>query len=442
MKTFKENVFRSPGRDRRIFLYGFLLPLALDVKKFVDQIDSTFQVILVVVSLISAGFYFTLEWFSRDIRFARSKLRSFTALWWMFIAFSPLPVWLWYVDLVHYLKVLLPFVLFGVGLVVMIGVERRRVDPMFLIDLLLWASLLSTFWRIVYAIYIGGLSIETIRWQILSPSTPFLIGYGIGGLYLRRRFKLSAFALLVGLCSALLSITRTYILILFAVLLGLCVIEMRKRSLKGVIKTSIRVGVGIVIIGFVGGAITQHVRPEFFEIWVQRIFKHQVAGLLDITLVTRIAEYSGQFQALKKNAWTLLIGNGIGSDYTWDAKILSLLPFSAAHTTRWFAGHSTWIYPFFANGIIFGTIVPVLMIGVLLSGFKAASTPEKNCGKINAILPFLILLAYFGNSFTANLFHERYTGIILSVVSSSVIILRGNLRQRSPKLDRKGQNFN
>ncbi|MFZ5653345.1 MAG: hypothetical protein ACOY42_02950 [Pseudomonadota bacterium] len=420
--------FRKPSTSRLILLVGFLLPLALDVKKMGEEGGSALQTLLVAVSLLCGAVYFFAEWLSRDIRSSSSALRTMTALWWTYIALSPLPVLFWGVDPIHYLKVLLPYVLFGAGLSVMVAVERRRIDPAYLVDILLWACLLSTLWRVLYAIA-SGLSIELIRWQILGPGVPFLIGYGVGGLYLRRRRTLSAIALSIGLAVVLLAITRSYVISAAFVLAGLLIVDSRRRSALRAAKTGARLFVSLAAITTIAFVLTGAVRPDFLEAWFGRLFQHQAEGGLDITLITRLAEFKGQIEGFTRNPGTFIFGNGIGADYTWDAQLLRQLPFQHEHDTRWFAGHSTWVYPFFAGGLFFGLLIPLLVLGGLLRAFTAASISATKYGSRDAVLVWTVYLAYVGQSFTANLFHERYTGVILGVLIGASLIYAGRVRE-------------
>lgn len=101
--------FKNASLTRRALLVGFLMPLALDVKKIGDDSGVAWQVLLLTITLLCGILYLMLEWQSPSRRTHKSSLR---ATWWVFIAVSPLPVLLWSVEIDHYLNVLLPFVLF------------------------------------------------------------------------------------------------------------------------------------------------------------------------------------------------------------------------------------------------------------------------------------------------------------------------------------------
>jgi hypothetical protein len=59
--------FRKPSTNRLVLLVGFLLPLALDVKKVGEEGGSALQALLVAISLLCGAVYFMAEWLSRDM---------------------------------------------------------------------------------------------------------------------------------------------------------------------------------------------------------------------------------------------------------------------------------------------------------------------------------------------------------------------------------------
>lgn len=422
---------RTLHPSSRVLLVGFLVPLALDVKKLGGAGDSTLQLLLVGVSLLCGALYVMPARPALDHRpRRRSTLARVTMGWWVYIALSPIPILVWAVNFEHYLKVLLPFVLFGFGLTVMVAVERRRIDPAVLLDILLWAALLSTVWRAVYAIVIGGLSIDSMRYQILSPGTPFLLGYGLAGLYLRRRRKLAAGALFAALVVSMLSVTRSNLIVGLFVVGGLLVTAARRHSDLRAVRSGVKILLTVTIALAVSLQIATLARPNLVDAWSGRFSQNTTDTGLDFTLATRLAEYSGQLTSLTQNTFTLLIGNGIGAEYTWSSRILQDLPFRIDDPTRWDAGHSTWVYPFFASGVLMGAIVPLLLLVALVRGFSSASARKRGSGSSGAVIAFSILMAYLGGSFTANILLERHSGVILGVVVGAVLIYAGRVPRR------------
>lgn len=420
---------RQPNTFRILLLCGSLLPLGLDVKKFDVNSGDAAQLLMVALSIGFSAAYIVTEQMSRNLNPLPSKLKIVTFLWWGFIGFSPFPAILWEVNPEHYLKVVLPFILFGVGLNITAAAERRRLDPAILLDVLLCGCLLSTIWRALYAVEISGLSISTIRWQILGPGVPFLIGYGVGGLYLGRHQRLSVFALVIGLTPALISITRSYLISIFFVLGGVVFATSRRLSWASALKLGTRklsLLFAVVLPMAIVAALA--LRRELFDVWKTRVFDHHTDFGMDLTLISRLAEYRGQIEALTRDPASLLFGRGIGGTYVWDAEFLQSLPIRSEVQEHWFAGHSTWVYPFFASGVVLGSILPLILIITLVSGYRAASNRLLVEKHPRVVTVFATYLAYLGQSFTSNIFHERYAGLIIGILVGCTIIYVGKIQ--------------
>ena len=437
--------FRLPSRERRLLLWGFVLPLTFDFKKFEETEGTVIQIILLCMTLAFGGLYVLLEEQSSKISPYRSTLRRIVFIWWLYVAISPLPVFIWGVNIEQYLKVLLPFVLFGVALSVMCSIERRMIEPSVVFNMLLWAGLLGPVWRVIYAIGVTDLSIETIRWQILHPCIPFLLGFGVAGYYLKRHLVLSSIALLMGLSIAVLSVTRSYIITLFFIFVGIFALEIRKvsflygirRMLRGggVLRTSIILILAIIIVVYF--------RPDIISVWVRRFSEHSTWNGIDLTLITRIAEFKGQLNLLTSNYLTLLIGNGIGNNYHSDFSILTQLPFKVDEDINWFSGHSTWIYTFFSSGLLLGPVFPLVLIIGAKNGYKAATQQFKTIHSACNVTAFIVFMSYFGQSFTSNLLHERYGALILGVVVGTMFInerRESNIKDETIKFQRDYRN--
>ena len=419
--------FRWPTLERRFLLCGFILPLTFDFKKLDETEGTVIQVILLIMTLGFGGLYVFIEEQSCKIISYQSKLRNYVLIWWFYLFISPLPIFIWHVNVEQYLKVLLPFVLFGVALSVMCSIERRMVEPSILFIMLLWAGLLGAVWRAIYAIGITGLRIETIRWQILHPSIPFLLGYGIAGYYLKNNLVWSSLALFMGMCVAVLSVTRSFIISLFFIFMGIIALEIQKSSILFCIRRILqgRVLFKTLFILLLAVMLTVCFRPDIISDWTGRFVDHRNFNGTDLTLITRIAEIKGQVSLLTHNYLTILIGNGIGNTYQWDYSTLSQLPFKVDQDISWFSGHSTWVYPFFSSGILLGIIFPIILIVGAKKGYHSATQQFKTIRSNYNVTAFIVFMSYFGQSFTTNLLHERYGGLILGIVVGAMFIYDG-----------------
>src|SRR5690606_14740610 len=75
-------------------------------------------------------------------------------------------------------------------------------------------------------------------------------------------------------------------------------------------------------------------------------------------------------------------------------------------------------------------------LGTIASAFMAASAHLRKGRYREAVIVLVVYLSYFGQSFTANLLHERYTGVILGILAGASLIYRG--RVRAEKAYRRG----
>jgi len=190
-----------------------------------------------------------------------------------------------------------------------------------------------------------------------------------------------------------------------------------------------------IFAGVVGTMIVTFFRPDIGEVWNSRLFGHTTYFGLDITFVIRLAEYLGQIDALRHSLGTLLLGNGVGADYYLDTATLKSLPFGVDTSARWFAGHSTWIYPFFASGLAIGAIVPVVIFSGLISGLSSTLRRGAEHDSGDAVVALAIYLSYVGQSITANVFSERFAGLILGIVVGAIFIYGGSVRMRNRHAD-------
>jgi hypothetical protein len=214
------------------------------------------------------------------------------------------------------------------------------------------------------------------------------------------------------------------------VTIGLLIVDWRRRSGARAVGSALKLLA--ILVPLAGGiaAITSVVRPNFVGAWVARLFHHSSGSGADITLLTRLAEVQGQLIALFQNAITLLMGNGIGADYIWDRGILRTLTMLPEEQSGWFAGHFTWVYSFFASGIVVGWLVPLVLITTLIRGFSSASRPRRGRISDEAALAFAIYLAYVGQSFTAHVMYERYGAMVLGIVTGAILIYHGRLSRQ------------
>ncbi|HZR35839.1 MAG TPA: hypothetical protein VFA75_10725 [Nevskia sp.] len=417
------NYAAKPTFLRASLLWGFLLLLGFDFRKQDDTSGAAVQFAL-LGGVLGCGFLFImLESISRR----RVQHSSFDngpmMIWTLYLAYTVIPVLVWGIQLDRYFKVLLPMILFGTGIAVMHHYDRRGYDPRWLINVLFWTSLISAMWTPIYAIALSGLDISQARFQIIGPGLSFLLGYGAASIFVKRNHGRATLGLVYAVMIVLLSITRSFAIGLVLIMLALMAVDAKRRNFAIAMTRGIRM-VGIVLVlGTVAIGAAIAVRPNTQTMWSQRVQHQKAAGGQDITYITRLAEYYGQWKAMTATPMSFFVGKGVGSEYVWDQGILNKLDADVVDETHWWlGGHSTWIYPFYSNGAIMGLIVPFMFIYSLRSGYVSASKATDPTDFEGATILFVVLITYLGQSFTGNILSGRYTSLILGVVVGGLMI--------------------
>jgi hypothetical protein len=194
---------------------------------------------------------------------------------------------------------------------------------------------------------------------------------------------------------------------------------------------------GILVLFLISGLIiATSIRPDLAEIWALRLFHLKLTSGEDITLLTRMAEYSGQWHAVTSNLISLLFGKGVGSTFIWDQAYNTLLANYVpkiqhyGEISDWYSGHSLWMYSIYSGGILFGWIVPFTFICGLSYSYILASRSKTILNfywRRYATLPFFLFLPYFAQTFVRNNFVERYEGLILGILLGLSFWLHGLL---------------
>ena len=113
---------------------------------------------------------------------------------------------------------------------------------------------------------------------------------------------------------------------------------------------------------------------SLIEMWASRIFGSTEQFGFDLTTATRLAEYSDQMTKLLSSPINLLLGNGLGSSYTYSGTYANLvagvLGNDAIPEAYWNGGHSLWVYTIYSSGILFGTAFVIFLIYVAWRAFK------------------------------------------------------------------------
>jgi hypothetical protein len=233
---------------------------------------------------------------------------------------------------------------------------------------------------------------------------------------------------LFGILSLILvSATRSWLITYIGVVL-LAISISRGKSLGGLIKGGIRsliLGGALTAILF---AIFTQVMPDVIDRFGERIFVSQQIGF-DITTATRIAEMEFQINAWLADIPSFLIGRGLGASYgfageNW-GKLIDLFGYADMQIDWWFAGHNFWVYSLFTQGVLFGWVVPfVILYGLFLSwrGYRSARyVPAVHVqsalseSRLCLLVLVSIVLGTIGGNPLGSRMLSQYIGVIISV---------------------------
>lgn len=318
-----------------------------------------------------------------------------------------------------FLSVILPYLLYGLSVLAVLLALQNGYDERRLIRLMIVVAAASCGWRFLYAITLGGVDLASARWQILSPALPLILGASVAALTTRTQRPLAAFGMIYFLGIVTLSITRGYLVGLAGVLLATVVTARGRRSallapraLGRMAMVLIMVSVSITILALV-------LPPEVSERWTGRLSGEKSDSGDEITLLYRLAQFKGQYDALTQSTATTLTGRGFGASFIFDEGLLSslafVLPDEAIERTD--GSDSTWGYPIFAHGVVMG---PLFLGAFLAAVLRATRNARDNDVSGSTAFPIAFtcfsLVALLGISLTGNIFGERLGGVLIGAL--------------------------
>lgn len=354
-----------------------------------------------------------------------------SAVWWVYLASTVLVMMEARVSSSQYLRCVLPPLLCGLGLLVGQALILRGYTPQMIIRPLLICGIISVFWRFFHAIYITGIPIAEVRYEMLSPAIPLLFAAAISSAILGKQLDmLSVTGGALALASVMISITRSYLLTAavatFAT--GFCFVVMllarawQPKDLQRKLG-HFAIGVVMIIVTIIAMYFTQ---PIVFERWVQRLF-YDGGGRTkqEVTYLTRAAEAKAMWELLEKEPVRFIYGKGLGATYYWHSTYYPELmevysSISQVNAEQWFPGHSVWTYALFSGGIYAVCCYLFLWFWLCAFGLKGGwiSLRQNLAPPEISFLPFILGLCYLSQTITANPFGERFSAQILGIFAA------------------------
>ncbi len=334
-------------------------------------------------------------------------------------------------------RVILPYLLVLIGMVVSQVVAGSGMPVKTVLMPLLICAVVNTVWRVVYGFTALGLTLSTVRYEILSPVLPW--SFAFIGLALALAPRFSAAPIIVSataLGCVFLSVTRGLLFPMAAsfVMVTICAffgagwsVIQPKELAKKLPGAGAIVGIILLLMTIVGIA-----NPTVVERWTDRLFDNSGGGATtkDVSILTREAEAVAMLEIMKSDPGTFVYGQGMGADYYWDPSYYPELylvwpddyDFSGVF---WFAGHSIWTYAIFTGGFIglffhlgfFGSIVWSSFSAAKRLGLAAKRQGYFDPEAFLAFLPAVTVLCVLSQSATSNYFGERLGGLVFGLMA-------------------------
>lgn len=367
--------------------------------------------------------------------FPYSGLRGFVFLSWvLFIIFGSVVSFDNHVLIGHYSRTVYPFILFAEGLMVAYWAGQDKEYVNLLTESMFWTALIASVFTVWWGFHATELSIERIRYQILSPLLPFLMAVGLYDLFISRSNRVLAVLALV-FCGALIliSVTRGMFLVLLMLIVGLFVswflagirnkLVFSKRKVRTLFWTSLFAG-SVIVVSVIAV-------PDLWGRWVYRLFGNYHL----VSLWTRVAAVAGQSHEVMADIPSMLLGKGFGHSYHYASEYAPVIgPYwDNANLTvpMWYPGEFMWITPFFYGGIFVGSLVfgvfLMSLVRAVLTMTALIKTGLWSGNDVRAIwVGALGFLAFLGNSFTSNPFIFRQSAMFMGLCMGLIFIWQTN----------------
>ncbi len=363
--------------------------------------------------------------------FSTKPVRLLTLLWWVYLASTAVVMVEAHVPPSQYLRCVLPPLLCGMGIIIGQAMHLRSYTAEQVIKPLIYAGMVSVVFRFIHAVYIQGIPIEQVRFEMLSPAIPLLFSVAVASAILGKKLNmLWVCGGAMALVSVMISVTRSYILtLIFAAMaagVGFFIMLLAGAwTTKDFAKKTRHFGIGTIVIVLSMAALCL-VQPIVFERWFDRLFNDGGGKTKqEVTYLTRAAEAKVMWDLLEEDPVRFVYGKGLGATYWWDRTYFPELlkvygDIEIIDSDHWVPGHSVWTYSLFTGGFyavacylfLFGWLTVMGIAGAKASLRLNSAPPEMG------FLPMIVGLCYFSQTLTANPFGERFSAQILGLCAA------------------------
>jgi hypothetical protein len=376
----------------------------------------------------------------------------FIGLWGIYVAFMINNAALQGVPVSRFLRMALPLVFCLSGIISAHVAACAGIRPSKIITPILVVSCINIIWRIVHGFLFKEVTLESVRFEVQSPSNDWVAAWIGCAILLRGRFHWSLpIACAVLFIGIFITVTRSLIFPILAsgaasfICFALC-IHWKQFDWSALVKRLAPVfaaGVcGVILLG-----LAAVIQPAMIERWNERLFHNTYTRNVadDISYLTRKAEADAIAKIFEENPASIVNGKGIGASYSWDAAYLPEIFLVYPVDTElgmdiWNIGHSTWSYAMFSGGIIALLANISLVIATLVVSIRGAYLNSFAPGPDQwlAFLPFISTCCLLSMSITGNPLNERLAGITFGMMAglSQAFFIRASWIRNSGHLER------
>jgi hypothetical protein len=411
---------------QQLTLWLAFIPISFDVKG--EEAEGTLPIVATLLSLLGGVLAFLV--IPAAPRETSGPLRFTIRLWFFYLFSTAVVAFVQGVAIENYLRVLLPFAMFGGTMV--IGRRLANVTDLWsaIRTPMIVSALVAVAFRMYYSLNVVGVSMDVMRYQICSPIVWFLSGYGAWAIFFSRSTPWKGgIALLAAGVPIAISITRSNLLMIMAGCVSAFFLQLqasRYSVAKPLLPRLTSRFALFFLVSAAGLLVSLIARPDMMENWIKRLTEQKTGSTgEDVTALTRMAEYSGQWELVSDGFTSLLIGRGLGATYAWDLSRypeLSRYIRGSRAPEHSFMGHSTYVYSLFTSGILFGWLLPVILFYGLYRSFQVATAFASYRDSIEfgpiAPLAFIILIQLVPLTFTMHVLGDRIAAIYVGVVYS------------------------
>ncbi len=299
-----------------------------------------------------------------------------------------------------------------------------------LYNALIISGIISLFFRAYYATSEAGITMEEMRYQIVTPVLPTLLAYVLSASFFSK--KLSIYSITISVLSMvtiLLSITRSYVITFVSLFILIVYLVIKFNNIKThyeFIRIRRFATLAIPVSVILAGIVAYIFRPDVFDSWIDRLYASRVLTVYgnDINFITRIAEAEGIWNSVKGDAINVVFGMGYGNIYEWEYKYaaevesVSVNMLNTFWAPTWVPGHSPFTYALFFGGLVALIWQIYVLLYPIISAIKGLNllknSSDQLCLQI-AIFSFASLVLYLSQCFTSNPINDRISAMFIGL---------------------------